>query len=369
MTQALIYIGGVVSGVVVQWAVGAVGKGLAVRARKSRAGRAVLRLRAKRGAAVEALSERDGSTIGTVHFPWVVAAFGPFAREHINSTYLAVEPNYPPEVEAASDRLAAELRQKAMAGEEVPSDSDGFKLVRFHVSSRTRERDEAFLHLHFAPTTYYRAIATLRQCFGADADLRTEPISACATHWGVGLAVITKDRRFVFSRRASRMTEDGGSLYPAVAEGGLRAKDALEDGAPDHFSIAARGMREELGLELARSELIWLSFGANATRGAYGLLGRVESPFTFDELTRHHRFSRDNWEASELIAVDFEPEAISDFLQDAHTVPSFTLAVTTHALIHEYGLRRCDRAFRGCSIRASEWKSNIPAPALREIDT
>jgi hypothetical protein len=375
LLNVLIYVGGVVSGAAVQYVAGLAGRLLGTRARKSRIGRATIAHQARRGSKVEALSERDGSVLGNVRFPWVVAAFGPFAPGHIRSTFSPTEPGYPEDVEAAFRRIASDLRDRSAVGEPVPSDSEGFKLMRFNTTARTGERDEIVLQLHFCPTTYYRAVATefrldqpldpdggptLRELYAVGIDLREAPIPACATHWGVGLAVISADRRFVFARRAATMTEDPGTIYPAVAEGGLRMKDSLPGGAPDHLGIAARGMHEELGVSLDPDELTWLSFGANAARGAFGLVGRVELRLTFDELSLGRPYSKDSWEASELIAVDFEPASVAGYLETAGPIPAFTLAVVTHALIHEYGLARCDRAFRGRNIAASERVSENP---------
>src|SRR4029077_15390416 len=97
--------------------------------------------------------------------------------------------------------LQQDIARRATASEEVPYDSDDFKLVRFHVSSRTRRLEEPKLVLHFAPTTYYRMLATdprldvpitysgrtftLRERFASGTDLRVAPVAELATHWGV----------------------------------------------------------------------------------------------------------------------------------------------------------------------------------------
>jgi len=84
-----------------------------------------------------------------------------------------------------------------------------------------------------------------------------------ATHWGVGLSVITADRQLLIAQRGKHRSRSL-CLLPAMAEGASRAHDAAPNGAPDHDRIAIRGMAEELGIEIEPNELTWLSFGANS---------------------------------------------------------------------------------------------------------
>ncbi len=200
-------------------------------------------------------------------------------REHRDSYFHPEEPSYPPEVEDAFQALQQDIARRAGSGEEVPYNSEDFKLVRFHVSSRTRRLEEPRLVLHFAPTTYYRMLATdqrldvpmtfggrtftLRERYGAGVDLRVAPVPELATHWGVGLAVVTADHQLLISERGNTAV-DPNIFFPSVAEGATRAKDSDESGAPNHFNTARRGMEEELGVPLTAEELTWLSFGANA---------------------------------------------------------------------------------------------------------
>lgn len=178
---------------------------------------AMLRRTQTKAAKIERLGTQWGTTVGDVWFPWVVASYGPFHPENIESYFHPEEPAYPPEIEETFEALQEDIGRRAAGGEEVPYDSEDFKLLRFHVSSRTRRLEEPKLVLHFGPTTYYRMLATdqrldvpmtyggrtftLRERYGAGVDLRVSPVPQLATHWGVGLAVVTVDHRLLISER------------------------------------------------------------------------------------------------------------------------------------------------------------------------
>jgi transcriptional regulator with XRE-family HTH domain len=283
--------------------------------------------------------------------------------------------NCPPPAETF-EALQRDIARRAAAGEDVPYDSEDFKLVRFHVSSRTRRLEEPKLVLHFAPTTYYRMLATdqrldvpmtfggrtftLRERYGAGVDLRVAPVPELATHWGVGLAVVTADHFLLVSERGNTAV-DPHIFFPSVAEGATRAMDGGENGAPDHFSTASRGMGEELGVPLGRGELTWLSFGANAYLCEYALVGRVNTPFTVEEIERRRALgaAKDSWETKRLHAVEFTPHAVAEFCsQTERRFSAFALITFVHALMHEFGITKTEAAFTGAKVKVTQ---HLPA--------
>ncbi len=331
----------------------------------------VRRTRAK-AAKIEGLGTQWGTMVGDVWFPWVVASYGPYRADHIESYFHPEEPAYPPEVEEGFQALQQDIARRAAAGEEVPYDSDDFKLVRFHVSSRTRRLEEPKLVLHFAPTTYYRMLATdqrldvpmthggrtftLRERFASGTDLRVAPVAELATHWGVGLAVVTADHFLLVSERGNTAV-DPHIFFPSVAEGATRAMDGGENGAPDHFNTARRGLEEELGILLTQEELIWLSFGANTYLCEYALIGRVDTPFTVEEIERRRALgaAKDSWETRRLHAVEFTPQAVAAFCsQPGRRFSAFALITFVHALMHEYGIAKTEAAFVGAKIAVTQ---------------
>jgi len=259
------------------------------------------------------LSTRWGTAVGQLWFPWVVASYGPYRPDHIESFCSSVEPIYPPEIEDAYTALHEDVKARADLGEEVPYNSAGYKLVRFHVWARAGSLEEPKLVLHFAPTDFFRMLVTdqrldvpltaggrtytLRERYAADIDLRIAPVSVLATHWGVGLSVVTADGKLLVSERGNTAV-DPHVYFPAVAEGATRPLDLAANGAPDHFNTARRGVLEELGVELRPEELVWLSFGANSYLCEYALIGRVNSPYSFHEIESRRSIgaAKDSWE-------------------------------------------------------------------------
>lgn len=377
VSEVLAYVAGVLSGVVIEEVARRAYQRAAQRAIRSRLGRLVYRFQRKRRARVAALSDARATTIGSLTFPWVVAAYGPFRHVDIESHFSPNEPPYPDEIERSLAETSAHLAQRRAAGESVPDDYEGYKLIGFDVASRTAITEDPRLILHFTPTRYVRMLATelrvdeplfdrpprtIRERFG-EVDLRTDVVKEVATFWGIGLAVVTSDRQFVVAERG-RLAEAPGVLWPAVGEGASRAKD--EDPAtraPDHFKIAQRGMQEELGIPLEREELTWLSLGANSVDLAFGLIGRVDCPFRFDEIEKRRALgaSRDAWEATRLHAIEFDPSVVAAFLSAAERpVSPFACIAIVHTLIGEFGLESCQRAFGRASITVSQ---TFPVPA------
>jgi transcriptional regulator with XRE-family HTH domain len=91
---------------------------------------AMVRRSQAEAARIERLGTRWGTVVGDVWFPWVVASYGPYRHEHIESHFHAEEPAYPPEVDETFQALRQDLIRRAAVGDDVPYESDDFKLLR-----------------------------------------------------------------------------------------------------------------------------------------------------------------------------------------------------------------------------------------------
>ena len=315
---------------------------------------------------------KQGAQFGSLWFPWVVASYGPYRSENIESFYRPDEPPYPPEIDRELEDLAADIAARAGRGEEVPWDGPGYKLVQFHVSSRAGEAEDSRLVLHFARTTYFRMLVTdqrldvpltsggrtytLRERYASQADLRIAPVPELATHWGIGLSVVTADRQLLVSQRGNTAV-DPFVFFPAMAEGASRHHDAAANGAPDHDHIAARGMREELGIEIEPGQLTWLSFGANSVLCEYGLIGRVDTDMTAAEIEirRTTGAAEDSWETRQLHAIPFSPPDVARFLSErSRNFSAFALIAIMHTLMHEFGIAAIEAAFADVDVSVSD---------------
>jgi len=317
-------------------------------------------------------STRWGTAIGRLWFPWVVASYGPYRPEHIESYYTSDPPKYPDEIDDAYRALKADIASRALAGDEVPYNSDGFKLVRFHVSSRAGPTEEPKLILHFAPTDFFRMLVTdqrldvpltaagrtytLRERYAADVDLRVAPVPELATHWGVGLSVVTADNWLLVSERGNTAV-DPHVFFPAVAEGATWPLDMTASGTPDQFNIARRGVLEEMGVQLRPEELTWLSFGANSYLCEYALIGRIDTAHTFSEIESHRSVgaAKDSWETRRLHAVEFDPQAVARFCSEAgRRFSPFALVTIVHTLMHKFGVSPTVMAFENASVKVTQ---------------
>jgi hypothetical protein len=363
------FVAGIGSALIVEELLRAFFRRASYRLARTYLGRMVLRRGLVRRRKIESIGSRWTMNIGSVSTPWVVVGFGPYRHENIRCFFSPEEPTYPEDVERIYQGLCKELQPRLVLGHNVPFDGPAFKLVRFDASVRVGEAEEPGLVLHFAPTSYYRMLATdarldveyvddgvrqtLRRKYAGDVDLRIKPVPELANYWNLGLSVVTSDRFLLVSERGPTAM-DPDVFGPAVAEGVSRAKDSTASGAPDNLSAARRGMEEELGIPLDASELTWLSFGASSKDCEYVLIGCVFSRFSLDEVRRRRSVGvKDAWENKELHAVEFDPQAVAEFCSHGQRFSPYALACIVHTLIYEFGLRDTEAAFVSKHVRSS----------------
>jgi hypothetical protein len=107
--------------------------------------------------------------------------------------------------------------------------------------------------------------------------------------------------------------------------------------------------------------LTWLSFGANAYLCEYALIGRVDTPFTVEEVERRRALgaAKDSWETRRLHAVEFTPQAVAEFCAfPGRPFSAFALITFVHALMHEFGISKTEAAFSGGKIAVTQ---HLPA--------
>ena len=196
---------------------------------------------------------------------------------------------------------------------------------------------------------------TTRERYVVDVDLRSAPIAEISTFWSIGLSLITADGFMLIAERGATAV-DRHVFGPAVAEGVSRTKDSTALGAPDNVRAARRGVEEELGLPFDENELIWLGFGANAAVCEYALIGCIHSSFSLDEIERRRALTaRDAWETHTMHSIEFTPQAVAEFCgKPGRRFTPFALAAISYALIHEFGFRNTEAAFKNVHVRSSQ---------------
>lgn len=163
-----------------------------------------------------------------------------------------------------------DVKRREAKGETVPFNGLGYQLEKFFVGRRTGLDEQPILTLHFRPTDYFSMLVTdntldepiivnntkttLRERYAHSVDLAYNPVPEFATHFGVGLMVITADNKIIFSERGPTAV-DAFAFFPSVAEGASRPVDAGQNGAPDPYRTAVRGIPEELGIEVSADHI------------------------------------------------------------------------------------------------------------------
>lgn len=95
----------------------------------------------------------------------------------------------------------------------------------------------------------------------------------------------------------------------------LRPVDATEKGVPDPFRTATRGAKEELGIELRESEVVFTHFGVTANLCEYSLFGWAHIPYSKQEVEQLRSLTaKDNWETMRLVFVPCTPSDIASYV-------------------------------------------------------
>ncbi len=317
--------------------------------------------------------ERGFLRLGENVIPWITVAFGPWERDDVRSSFRPAAPSLHPLIQERYNEIQCRAEEVNSRGEGGPFNGLGYKLESFWVGDRDRMTESPRLHLAFRPTDYFSMLAsdqsldvplvhqgqktTMRQEFASRVDLFTRPVPELATHFGIALQIVTKDGYTVFSERG-KTAVDSHVFFPSVAEGCSRPADADDRQAPDVYRTAVRGVLEELGIEINRDSVEWISFGANAVLCEYGLIGTVEVDCTVDDLHRIREIGtpKDKWESAHLHTVRWEPKEVARFVAGHGLWSPFALVTVAHALISGFDLTpiEVDALFRGLTIRCSQ---------------
>lgn len=304
--------------------------------------------------------------------PWVVCSYGPYERENIEIFYNPHEIKKPAEIQQLYQELVKEIKRKEAKGEPVPFNGLGYQLEKFFVGYRKTEFEAPVLKLYFRPTDYFSMLVTdnrldeplivnntkttLRQKYASHIDLAYSPVPEFATHFGVGIMVVTADEKIIFSERGPTAV-DSFVFFPSVAEGASRPADALHNGGPDPYRTAIRGIAEELGIEVSPEQVKFLSFGANAVLCEYALCGvtyTTHSSHAIQEI-RSLGIPKDRWESQRLHFVPFEPKAVIEFMSTHKPWSPFAVVCTIHALYDAFGPAALEKACRNLNLTLSQY--------------
>ena len=271
------------------------------------------------------LSVASVFTVGPGHHDLFVLEF---AQHGFRPDHLVVEPTDPSDLSSTWSRLPQPVRPMALedllekvdderrAIETQPGawNARRFALRRATVT-RVGDEEKPAIHLTFGESDYAthrvvsRAWAALYR--GEDGPELDEPalrsvMGGLSHSFGVNLTIETADDSLILTRRSGLTSRAHGLRHISVNEG-MSLEDKDIHGYPDPYATAVRGIREELGVDLAahRDKVVFHSLILDVTRYEWALLGHVDlrgTEFT-DGAFRMQRgmgLSSDDWESDEL---------------------------------------------------------------------
>jgi hypothetical protein len=221
-----------------------------------------------------------------------------------------------------------------------------------------------YLHLTFSPTDYYSFLAintrldekvlsnnmSIRDKYWRNSfDLPTSPLP---NMFYVHILLISSDNKVIILRR-SKFVEEYKGAWSATFEEQFRPKEAGGEYDSDVFDTAVRGVREEIGLNVERKDVTFLSLTFEYPNFNLGLAGVVKVKETAQEIWRAWQIGYTDREISRFTAIHldvdtilplirnqvFEPKGIDSDNSEAapwHPTARFRLLF---GLLHHFGLR------------------------------
>ena len=133
---------------------------------------------------------------------------------------------------------------------------------------------------------------------------------------GTNVAVLTWDKKFIFSRRSNVVGSFPGLWNSSANEALSRDIDSKGRLVPDLFAVAERGLYEELALEPDEFDLNLLALTLDRSRHQWGVLfiARLHSVISDEFLARRSRGVADKWEHTSHELVDCSVESVISFM-------------------------------------------------------
>ena len=258
----------------------------------------------------------------------------------------------PPDVAQLREKIGKEEAERKIQGLPYRWNGPLYALERYAVG-RTSKDENLELVLTLRPTDHYTFRATVLSLDTPLRDLSGEytlrekylkdhypskPVEFLATGLGINVAVISKDEKVLFAMRDESVRCRAGELDGSIAEGVDPMQDhAINSPGPDFYRTAARGVEEELGVEISQSDIKFLGFGVDMDYYQWNLIGVVYVDKSADEILRDRtRGTKGKWENRKVFSVHSDPRTVFEFLKDKK-IWSTGLVTIYWALVHKHG--------------------------------
>lgn len=267
----------------------------------------------------------------------------------------------PPDVSDLRSKIEQREAEKKAQGLNYQWNGPSYALERYAIG-RTIPDEHMEVTFTFRTTDYFTFQATVKNL---DANLiepparitirekylqghsPSEPIPFLANGFGVTLAVLTKDRKLILSRRDDSVGVRAGAFDTTVVEGVHPNLDrASNTPGPDLYRTAIRGAQEEAGIELLEENISFLGFGVDMEYYQWNMIGIARVSETAERVLEiRRRGTGGKWETKKFNSIESDPRIVLTYLKQVK-IWSCGLATIYFALINEYGKQKVDSAVR-----------------------
>jgi hypothetical protein len=157
---------------------------------------------------------------------------------------------------------------------------------------------------------------------------------------GVEVAVVTNSGDLVLARRGQIATDYRGETVVSIGRGLHPDFDAVPE-QPDRLDPAAtvaRGVRDELGLEVDGRRTTFVALGLELRRMDPDLLGFLEVPYSTAEVRAAFAAAtpKDRWETVDLDFVPFDPRSVAALIGGDRSLTPATPLNLVFSLLQRY---------------------------------
>jgi hypothetical protein len=283
---------------------------------------------------------------------------------HEQSIQVRVEPEsvaLPPEMVSWRQEFLDEQEKTKRNSQDYFWNGLNYAVAHFGVSrSVIDESPKILLLLRCSDYATFRTTQQLDRRFSDGTTPRTrylEPFQAdplkvpdfMCSSFGTNIAMITTDRKFIFSRRSHLVGSRPGVWSTSANEGLSRSLDSQGRSVPNLYDVMRRGVREELGISPHEYSLEMLGFTIDLELHQWGgsWIGILNELTGEQVLERRSRGVADKYETRDLRLVDCSPEETLDFMISQGlrgTMNPNAVAFFYLALVRFHGRRSVDRA-------------------------
>ncbi|HUW11001.1 MAG TPA: hypothetical protein VM537_14820 [Anaerolineae bacterium] len=252
--------------------------------------------------------------------------------------------------------LSQKLEQAAAEGS-VLFNGDLVRLRDYH-PLRDERRRKRFLRLECEPTDYFTFVSS-NHCWAIPQAARLRKIemenicelasSSLANPLAVMICVVVQHHRrewVLIQERDTSKCFHGKFPYQCSAGGLVNLYRDMRPQGIDVYSSAANEIEEELGIPVSRRQIAFLGLVREFGELEVSLVGEVQIHADPDELLR---LRADTFEAKRVLACDFSPEAVAEFMQRHGGVPCFVpngIAALVYSLLRRFPTERIVSCFR-----------------------